>query len=75
MAGDLTNREKQVLKLISRGLSNKEIAGCLAIGLSTVQNHIHSILQKMGAASRVEAAVLAIQQNTVPDGKNRWNHL
>lgn len=58
----LTLREKEVLKLVSSGQSNKEIARKLDIGESTVKFHIQSILRKLNLSSRVQAAVYASQQ-------------
>ena len=52
----LTVRERQVIALIEDGLSNKEIARCLAIEVSTVKNHVHSILAKSNSRRRGEAA-------------------
>jgi two-component system nitrate/nitrite response regulator NarL len=52
----LTPREHQVLVLIDEGLSNKEIAARLCIELSTVKNHVHNLLDKLGARGRAEAA-------------------
>lgn len=52
----LTSRECQVLKLIRRGMSNREIAASLDICISTVKNHIHSILGKLHVATRAQAA-------------------
>jgi len=52
----LTARESEVLALIDEGLSNKEIAVRLCIGLATVKNHVHNILEKAGARRRGEAA-------------------
>jgi len=52
----LTSRERQILGLIDDGLSNKEIAGRLYIEVSTVKNHVHSILTKLGVRRRAEAA-------------------
>jgi DNA-binding NarL/FixJ family response regulator len=52
----LTARERQILRLIDDGLSNKEIAGRLYIEVSTVKNHVHNILAKLGARRRSEAA-------------------
>ncbi|HMV60378.1 MAG TPA: response regulator transcription factor [Agitococcus sp.] len=57
----LTLREKEVLKLVSSGQSNKEIARKLDIGESTVKFHIQSILRKLNLSSRVQAAVYASQ--------------
>ncbi len=53
----LTARELEIVKLLRRGLSNKEIAGELGIGLATVKNHVHNILSKLGVRTR--AAVVA----------------
>jgi DNA-binding NarL/FixJ family response regulator len=52
----LTTRERQVLRLVDAGLSNKQIGRELHIELATVKNHVHSILHKLGATSRGEAA-------------------
>jgi DNA-binding NarL/FixJ family response regulator len=48
----LTDRESQVVRLIERGLSNKEIASELALGVSTVKHHVHSILHKLKVRRR-----------------------
>lgn len=53
----LTSRELQVLRLVARGLRNKEIAAQLGVSVRTVEAHIHSILNKLGASSRTEAVV------------------
>ena len=55
----LTSRESQVMELIADGLSNQQIAHCLCIEIATVKNHVHSILEKLGARSRTEAAARA----------------
>lgn len=52
----LTSREIQTLRLISIGLSNKEIASELRISVSTVKNHVHSVLEKLQVQSRSQAA-------------------
>jgi two-component system nitrate/nitrite response regulator NarL len=52
----LTGREREIVLLIERGLSNKEIAQRLTIEVATVKNHVHSILGKLNVASRAEAA-------------------
>jgi len=51
----LTQRELEILVLIDRGLSNKEIAGALSIEVSTVKNHVHHILGKLDVSRRTEA--------------------
>ena len=53
---DLTTREQEVLDLIGEGLSNQEIADRLVIEVGTVKNHVHSILQKLDASDRDDAA-------------------
>jgi two-component system nitrate/nitrite response regulator NarL len=55
----LTVREAEVVSLIDDGLSNKQIAHRLCIEVPTVKNHVHSILEKLGARSRGEAAARA----------------
>ena len=57
-AGPLTLREREILELIDEGLSNKQIAQRLRIELSTVKNHVHHILVKLGVDRRTEAAAL-----------------
>jgi DNA-binding CsgD family transcriptional regulator len=58
---DLTRREREVLELVSQGLSNRQIARTLWIAESTVKVHIHHILEKLGVQSRTEAAVMAAE--------------
>jgi two-component system, NarL family, nitrate/nitrite response regulator NarL len=58
MMRKLTPREREVLGHLAEGKSNKEIAGLLGISQSTVQNHIHNLLEKLGARSRLEAVVI-----------------
>lgn len=55
----LTTRESEILTLIEKGLSNKEIAAALCIEVTTVKNHVHHILDKLGARRRSEAAAIA----------------
>ena len=54
--GDLTSREQEVLALVARGLTNKEIARELVISESTVKVHVRHLLEKLGASTRTEAA-------------------
>lgn len=58
---DLTEREKEVLALLAKGLSNPEIAHKLAISSSTAKHHVRAILSKLNAANRAEAVALALQ--------------
>jgi DNA-binding NarL/FixJ family response regulator len=55
-AGRLTLREREVVRLIDEGLSNKQIAHRLSIQVSTVKNHVHSILEKLEVDRRSQAA-------------------
>ena len=62
---DLTRREIEVLKLITEGLLNKEIAHNLNISEKTVKNHVSNIFKKIDVSDRTQAAVYAIKKNVV----------
>jgi len=62
---ELTGRELQVLELIVKGKSNKEIATELVISEATVKTHINSILSKLGVSDRTQAATSALQRGIV----------
>jgi NarL family two-component system response regulator LiaR len=62
---ELTEREREVLKLMVEGLSNAQIGERLVIGLSTVKFHIGNILMKLGVENRVTAVTLAMQKKLV----------
>ena len=68
----LTARELEVLKLVARGLSNREIADQLYISENTVKNHMRNILEKLHLHSRMEAVMYAVRQRLLdphhPDG-------
>jgi DNA-binding NarL/FixJ family response regulator len=64
--GDLTTRELEVGELIEKGLSNKEIATQLSIAVTTVKNHVHSILERLKVQRRGEAASLV--RSSGPNG-------
>ncbi len=52
----MTNREREVVELIAKGFSNREIAERLHIALHTVKSHMHNILEKLSLHSRLQVA-------------------
>ncbi len=64
-AGALTEREMDVLRLIARGCSNKEIAVELVLSEKTVKTHVSNILAKLHLADRTQAALYAVRQRLV----------
>jgi NarL family two-component system response regulator LiaR len=62
---DLSAREREVLGLLTSGLSNRAIAERLIVSPSTVDFHVSNILGKLGAATRTEAAAIAVQHHLV----------
>ena len=58
---DLTEREREVLMLMTEGLNNTQIAGRLTVSPSTIKSHVSSILAKLGVTSRTEAGALALR--------------
>jgi two-component system, NarL family, response regulator LiaR len=64
----LTEREVEVLKLLARGRSNKEISLDLGIGEQTVKTHVSHVLNKLGVPSRTQAALYAIRVGLAPSG-------
>lgn len=62
----LTARETEVLSLLARGLSNKEIAGRLVIAEATAKFHVANIMRKLGVARRSEAVYVASQAGALP---------
>ena len=63
----LTAREMEVLILLARGMSNKQIAGQLVITPKTAGNHVEHIYAKIGASSRAAAAMFAVQHGLLPE--------
>lgn len=60
---NLSQQEKMVLKLVSEGKTNREIAQALYLGEGTVRNYVSSILSKLGVSNRAEAAAYAVEHN------------
>jgi DNA-binding NarL/FixJ family response regulator len=72
----LSPREMEILKCVTNGLSNKEIARRLRISQQTVKNHMTSILKKLNVQDRTQAAVMALSRGWVrvePEKENRSN--
>ncbi len=62
---NLTPREHQVLQLVAKGLTNKEIGRVFGISENTARNHVNSIIEKLEVSDRTEAATVAMRQGLV----------
>jgi two-component system, NarL family, response regulator DevR len=67
---DLTEREREVLALVARGYTNKQIAEALYVSEKTARNHVSHILEKLGLSRRSEAAAFAVEHKLVPPQKH-----
>jgi two-component system, NarL family, response regulator len=65
MRANLTARELEILKMLSKGLTNKQIGLVLGISDNTVKNHVNSIIEKLEVSDRTEAATTAIQRGLI----------
>ena len=65
MRESLTPRETETLRLVAKGLTNKEIADALEVSEVTVKTHVSSVLSKLGLSSRTQAALFALKEGLV----------
>lgn len=59
---DLTERERDVLRLIAKGYTNQQIAAELYIGIKTVKSHVSNVLSKLHLEDRTQAAIFALKK-------------
>ena len=69
MRSSLTTRELEILEMLAKGLTNKEIGSALEISDNTVRNHVISIIGKLEVSDRTEAATAAIQRGIISSGE------
>ncbi len=69
VGSELTKQERNVLALVARGYTNKQIAEALSVSEKTARNHVSHILEKLNLSRRSEAAVYAVEHKLVPPQK------
>ena len=67
----LSEREAEVAALVTRGLSNRQIAGELVISLKTTEAHVHHVLNKLGLSNRVQIATWGLRHGVIVDNRSR----
>lgn len=72
---ELTEREREVLTLVARGYTNKQIADTLFVSEKTARNHVSHILDKLGLSRRSEAAAFAVEHKLVPPREQHKDEL
>jgi DNA-binding NarL/FixJ family response regulator len=74
LLGQLSEREREILVWMARGLSNRDLAAKLFVSETTVKTHVSSVLSKLGLSSRVQAVVVAYEAGVVRPGEAevRW---
>jgi two-component system response regulator DevR len=72
---ELTEREREVLTLVARGFTNKQIADRLFVTEKTARNHVSHILDKLGLSRRSEAAAFAVEHKLVPPREQHKDEL
>jgi DNA-binding NarL/FixJ family response regulator len=70
-APQLSQREREVLRLVVAGCENTEIARRLHLSASTIKHHVSNTLEKLGVENRIQAAVLAVRLGLVDEGDDR----
>jgi LuxR family maltose regulon positive regulatory protein len=65
-SGPLSEREQTVLRLLSGGMSEREVAAELVVSFNTVHSHVKAVYRKLGASSRAEALERARRQGLLP---------
>ncbi len=68
---DLTDRERDVLRLIGQGLNNSAIAERLHLAPGTVRNYVSTIIEKLGVGDRTQAAIVAMKEGVIEEGVSK----